>query len=329
MDWWMLAVGVALIGVAVFDLLATSVSSSTRAGPVTVAVTRAMGWVLSLLVRRPESRVLRGAGPATVSLSILAWLLLLWAGWTLVFSADVDAVVAATTEVPVGFGQRVLFTAYTVYSLGYGNYLPTGSWEVVAGVALINGLSFATLAVTYVIPVVTAVTDRRRQAAVISAAGITAEEIVETLHDANGFGAFDQLLAQLVPMVAMTGQRHLSYPVIHQYRGAGRSDAFPPAVAALDDAVTLLDVGVASEPRPNTALVVMWRRTVDELLGFVELSFPDRVDVPPCPSLAVLDRLGIDHLDEASYAAAMAQHDDRRRRLHRYVRDAHWPWPTA
>lgn len=324
----MLVVGLFVIAVVVYDVLTTTVSSSTRAGAITTAVDTVVWSVVTGLARREDSRLFPLAGPLIVSLSVTAWLLLLWLGWALVFSADTTAVLTSSTLEPVDLRGRFLFTAYTVFTLGYGNYLPAGGWEIVSALALINGLSLATLAVTYLVPVVTAVTDRRRQAAVISAAGATPEEIVETLHDANGFGALDQLLSHLTSEVILTGQRHLSYPVIHHYRGVDRTTAFPPSVAALDDAVTLLSVAVTGPQRPNAALTTMWRNAVDALVADAQVGRPGDAAAPPLPPVAVLDRLGVAHLDASDYTAVMQHQEERRRRLHRFVRSARWRWPA-
>lgn len=325
----MLIAGGILVVAVVIDMLTTTISSSTRAGLLTTATSKGLWLLVNSLARRDNSPLLRMAGPFIVSATLTMWLVLLWLGWTLMFSADVAAVAQSSTGEPVGLRGRVLFTAYTLYTLGYGNYLPQGGWEIASALALINGLTLATLAITYLVPVVTAVTDRRRQAATISTAGHTPEDIVESLHDANGFGALDQLLPEITSQVLLTGQRHLSYPVMHHYRGADRGAAFAPSVAALDDAVTLLTVAVTGPQRPNAAFMGMWHRSVDRLLDDVHLVRPDDVAVPPPPSLDVLDRLGVEHVPPETYEAAMREHEERRRRLCRYVRSARWAWPSA
>lgn len=327
MVWWMLVAGGVLVALALWDAITTTVSASTRSGPLTSAVNRTVWVIVHRLAPRDDSLLVRTAGPLSVVLAVALWLVTLWAGWTLIFSADPDAVVSSTTGAPADASSRWLFAAYTAYTLGYGNYVPTGTWEIVAAVALIVGFSLATLSITYLVPVVSAVTDRRRQAALLSTAGTTPEEIVANLHDANGFGALDELLDTATGDVLLTGQRHLAYPVLHHFRGRDRRSAFPPSVAAIDEAVTLLTVASTGPQRPNEPFVRMWRRAVDSVLDLVGLEFPD-VDVPPPPSPRVLDELGIERVDDAAYQAAMADQEERRRRLHRFVRSSRWQWPA-
>lgn len=328
MDWWMLALGIAVVVATTYDLLATSISTSSRSGFLTEFVTRTAWMFLNRVARHDDSNVLRIAGPLTVSLTIFAWLGLLWVGWTFIFASDPGAVVGSISERPVDFVGRILFTAYTVFSLGYGNYVPTGPWEIASGIALLNGLSAATMAITYVIPVVTAVTDRRRQASFITSAGTSAEEIVETLFDGDGHSVLENLVIQVAPQILLTGQRHLSYPVIHHYHGAERRSAFPPAVAALDDAITLLEIAAPPGQRPKPPIVAVWRRAVDQLLDLVEFGSDESIPVPPPPSLGVLERLGWEPMNEDAYHEAVREHEARRQRMHQYVRYARWTWPT-
>ena len=328
MTWWMLVLGIVLLVVATHDATTTTISVSTRSGPLTHAVNRIVSKVVhgGALDRTPN--LLRAAGPFSVVTAITAWILTLWAGWALVFSADVGAVVTSTSRTPVDAVGRWLFAAYTTYTLGYGNYLPTGNWEIVASVALIVGFALFTLSVTYAIPVVSAVTERRSQAALLSTTGTTPEEVVETLHDAKGFGALDELLTSLTPALLLTAQRHLAYPVLHNFLSTDRRSALAPGIAALDDAVTLLDVAVDGPQRPNTAFVRMWRDAVDQLLDLItKVDDGSGHDVPPLPSLDVLDRLGIAHVDEATYRSRMRDEDQRRPRLCSYVRSTRWGWP--
>lgn len=62
-----------------------------------------------------------------------------------------------------------------LFSLGNGGYQPaSGVWEIVMVVATLNGLLVLTLAITFLVPVVGAVAQRRQQAALIHALGHTA-----------------------------------------------------------------------------------------------------------------------------------------------------------
>ena len=101
----------------------------------------------------------------------------------------------------------------------------------------------------------------------------------------------------------------------------------PPSVAALDDALTLLEAGVADGPRPNASLIRTWRRAVDQMLELVQTPAGGDPGVPPAPRLDALAELGIDHVDRATFDEAMSEHADRRARLHHYLRSARWAWP--
>ena len=50
---------------------------------------------------------------------------------------------------------------FTAFTLGVGDYIPNGQpWEVLTAIAVVSGLGLTTLAIIYLVPVVSAVTAR-------------------------------------------------------------------------------------------------------------------------------------------------------------------------
>lgn len=83
-----------------------------------------------------------------------------------------------------GRTQRLAFTTTTVSTLGLGDVVPTTHpGRVVTGIASLTGIGIITLSVTYVLPVVTSVSDRRRQAMSIHAMGSSTASLVQSLDD--------------------------------------------------------------------------------------------------------------------------------------------------
>ncbi|MBW3576957.1 MAG: potassium channel family protein [Actinobacteria bacterium] len=317
MDWWMLAVGAVLVVVAAVDAVSTSLSPSTRAGPLTGATTAAVWAAIS---RIPGGIPRVTAGPLILTLTAGSWLLL-WVGWALIFSADPSAVVEASTGQPADLSGRFFFAAYTVFTLGLGNYVPAGSWENIASLALINGLGLATLAITYLVPVVTAVTDRRRQAAFIACLGSGPSDIVRNTAE-GGFAAIGSSLPALTRDILLTGERHLTYPVMHYFRGIDERSALPVQLAALDDALFLIQ---ASEHRLDPGLVRQFRAAVDSLLDLRATEDRD-IDAPPVPDFGLLDDLGIAN-DAERLSRDLKANRPRRLRLQAYLERTDWRWP--
>ncbi len=140
----MLALGAAIVAVAVLDALSTTLAASTAAGPITARIGGGLWRLGRRLASGPRSALMVVMGPAIVVATVATWLLLLWIGWTLVFVADPSAVVSATTREPADWWARSYFAAYSLFTLGLGDYVPQGApWQLATSLALVNGLGGA------------------------------------------------------------------------------------------------------------------------------------------------------------------------------------------
>ena len=181
MNWSLLFAGVVLLLVALLDALWTTIAPR-GAGPLSRWIARAW-WAARLGVHRHRAggahRLLAFAGPALLVIAFLTWVGLLWAGWLLVFSAEPGAVVGSTSREPASLAGRVYYVGFVLFTLGTGDYVPVGGmWEVLSAVASLSGLFVVTLAITYVLSVVSAVAAKRHLAGSIHSLGETPTRLV-------------------------------------------------------------------------------------------------------------------------------------------------------
>ena len=331
MQIWMLVVGVALVALAVYDAVSTTLASSSAAGPVTGRVGRGLWSLARRLAGGPRSPVLTVAGPVILLTTIIVWVLLLWIGWWCVFMADGDAIVSASTLEPASWSERVYYTAYTLFTLGNGDFKPTGAvWQIATGLSVANGLGLVTMAITYVIPVMTAVTERRQQASSIHGLGATAQGILVNAWDGESLRFLDQPLLRFAEDVNRTAQRHLTYPILHFFHSKDRSDEFAVSVTAFDEALTIVSLAVDEEARPHSAAVSAARHAIGRLLMIIEASFHDAApQPPPPPDLEPLRRAGVPVVDDHRFHTALAEVDGRRRVLYGFATGSTWPWDAA
>ena len=78
-------------------------------------------------------------------------------------------------------GREDLFRWLHHIHLGNGDYAPTGAWRVVTMVASASGLMIVTLSITYLVPLLSAVVEKRALAGRISILGSTVPEMVRKL----------------------------------------------------------------------------------------------------------------------------------------------------
>jgi hypothetical protein len=331
--WLLGASGVALLLVVLVDVLSTTLTIGTHAGPFTRRVL-GLAWRGLLRLHRQDSssRVLSTAGVVLLVASVLVWLALVWAGWTLVFLSGEDTVVSSTTGEPAGVLDTVYYVGVTLSTLGVGDFVAgSGGWRLVTTLAAFSGLVLITLAITYLLAVVSAVVTRRSLAVRIAGLGDTAAGIVVGGWTGERFSpAFVQHLAGLAEQVAHTAERHLAYPVVHYFHSAEPESAAPLAVARLDDALLLLEGAVAEGARPDPSAIRPLRRAVDRYLSAAgSTAGPGRSAVPPVPDAGPLRSAGIPLVPATEFLRRAADEADRRSRLAELVRSDGWSWPGS
>lgn len=309
--------GSCLIAIAIVDIAWTTIAAGSGAGPLTSRVAR-WSWQLALACYRrlPHHALLTIAGVMIVFGVMATWLVLALSGWSLIFSAADGAVLASDTGAAADTADRLYFVGYTVFTLGNGEFRPgQGTWQLATVLASGTGLAMVTLSITYLVPVASAVADRRRLASTIAALGDTPHDILIGSWTGNGFGLLGQHLRTVTTLIQAGRQQHYTYPVLHYFHSRDRESAAAPNLANLSDAVLLLRHGVAPEHRPDPVTLRSLDRTIAAFLDTLHAAYIGISELPHRPpSLQPLAVAGIPVVDPDEFADAV-EHDVHRRRL--------------
>jgi len=327
MNYAYLAAGLAVLVLVVVDVLWTTLWVDGGAGPVSAWLMPGL-WAALRRLGGHRSRALSLAGPVIITATLVAWVALLWGGWTLVFGAAEDALVNARDGTPVTWTNRVYFVGYTMFTMGNGDFYPPGGvWQAAASLTTATGMLFVTMAVSYVFSVLSAVTQKRSFASGVTGLGDSAAAVVETGWDGD-FRGLHLPLNSLSSELDTLATQHKAYPILHYYHSEDATQSSPLAVAILDEALTVLRYGVERDAQPNRALVANARSAVDNYLETLNESFFDPADEPPdAPNLDRVRQAGVPAVRDGDFASAVDGHGPRRRKLLGVVRsDArHWP----
>jgi Ion channel len=241
--------GVALLVVTAVDALWTTVWLDGGGGPLTNCLSRGL-WRSAHAVARPHRhRLLSAAGPVILLAVFAMWVALLLAGWALIFLSSHAAVLDSRTQQPASVIGQLYFVAYSVFTLGNGDYVPQpGLWQLATAAMAGSGLFLITLAITYLLPVLSAVVEKRALASQINALGNHASQVVTTAWDGNGFAELAPQLMAVTSSLGRLAEQHLAYPVLEYFHTSDRQKASAPAIANLDEALTTICYGV-----PRTA----------------------------------------------------------------------------
>lgn len=322
-----LVLGVLLLVVVVVDLLWTTLWADGGSGPVSSRLTN----VLWLGIRRAGSSrsvVVSLAGPIILAGTLVVWVLLLWAGWTLVFAGGEESLRTSSGGTDVSWPARIYYVAYAMFTMGNGDYVPVGGvWQVLTGLTTASGMLLVTLAVSYVLSVLGAVAQKRSFAGTVQGFGATGSDIVRSGWNGSDLHDLDLPLSSIAADASSLADKHKTYPILHYYHSQTRQNASAPAVAALDEALTLIRYGTSDPRLYNAAVVENARSSVGGYLQTLRKAFISPADsAPPAPELAPLRRAGIPTVRDEEFCRHLDELDARRRQLLGVVRADAWSW---
>jgi hypothetical protein len=325
----LVVVGIVVVLGLILDVLWTVAAAGSGAGFFTGRLSAGI-WRTALAVGRtpdgPRHRFLARSGVSLVVAVLVAWIVLVWAAWWLVFSAADGGVRVAADQRPASLVDRAHFAGANLFTVGSSEYVAgAGAWQFAKVGATASGVIFVTLAITYLVPVASAVAERRQFAAYVSSLGRTPEQIITRAWTGSDFGSLPQHLVALTPMVHLLGERHLAYPVLHYFHAENDSTSAASSMVVLDEAVTLLREGIAPDQRPDEAAAGPLNLAITQFLVTMQTAFISSAPEPvPPPDLGRLREAGIPTVSEDEFTSAMEAKSDRRYRLATLLVDDGW-----
>jgi hypothetical protein len=320
--------GTALVLLAVLDALWTTLWVDGSAGPVTGRVTTWI-WRAALSGLRGRHRPLTVVGPLVLVNTVALWIVLLWAGWVLLLASDPEALARAGEPGTADGTGRIWYVAYTMFTVGNGDYRPQeGTWQLVSALIGISGMSVVTLAVTYLLSVLSAVVGKRAFADQVHGLGATSEQLVLSGWDGRDLRSLDRQLSALASQLSQLTEQYLSYPVLQYYHAASMQKSPVKAVAVLDDALLMLRHAVHPEQQPEAAAITTARSAIRSFIeNTLEAASIDAApQPPPAPSLRPLRAEGVRTVDDDVFVREVDRDSDRRRTLLGLVRGDGWEW---
>ncbi|HLH67606.1 MAG TPA: potassium channel family protein [Candidatus Dormibacteraeota bacterium] len=250
-------------------------------------------------VARHRETLLGSYGPASVLIQFLGWSLLLVVGYGLIL----DALRGQITPRPGGLGTSIYFAAISFYTIGYGDYAPSGpAARAVATISGATGLGVIALVITYLFSLFAAF--QRREAAVVAleaAAGAPPSGV--TLLETYALGG----ILHDLPDVFKRWQRwsaevldsHLAFPTLTYFRSSHDNDSWIGSLGAVMDAATLLLTTLDCEDDPGLTAARGWAKQalwvaghcVEDLVLYFDLEAEDHAGVELDEYRAARERL--------------------------------------
>lgn len=331
MSFLLLILGITLLTVVSSDVLVTTLT--VQGGGFLTNRFSSWAWRSATRMHQHNTnhRLLGAVGLLLIVGMVVIWYLSTWMGWSLIFCSFKDAVINASSEQPASNWGRIYFTAYTITTLGRGDYVPqTTVWHLLTGLAAANGFFLVTTSIAYLFPVISAATQKRILAVYLASLGGTGDEILTQAWNGRNFGNLDQHLIAITPLISELGEKHLTYPVLHYFHSRERTRCLPLSIAALDEALTLLDYAIDDRHKPDPAALNPARRACAAFLHTLKSAYlePSKRE-PPLMPLSLLRSEGIPTNSDLAFIRSTKHLDKRRKLLLALVESDGWSWDAV
>lgn len=245
-----LILGIVLFLATALDITKTTLS--TRGGGMLTDGLSRLVWRCFFMAsgRRGESKLLEYAGQCVLVAVLLLWISCLWLSLFLMFASHPGSVENGTTKVAADLWETFYYAGFTLSTLGVGDYSAAGDgWRVLTSAAAFCGLTLITAAITYIVPVLSAVSLQNQLSLLISSMGRTPQDILVNSWNGSDFSSFYDSATDIRQMLVEHTLNHHAYPVIRCFHNSRAEKNIIPAVANLAEVLRLLDCVSAEVPQ--------------------------------------------------------------------------------
>ena len=331
MSIFLLSLGVIILFATLIDILFT-VLAPNGSGFITGKLSHWL-WRLALSVtgHRGESKILSNIGVFILLFVVLNWVALLWIGNAIFVYADSEALYNSTqTAYKTDFISKLYFSGYVLSAMGHGDYSPASDWwKFYTAFISFTGVVFISLAISYLIPVIQAVTSKRSLSLKIAIMGQSPEDIITKNWKQDNFKFLITQINELRPSIFQLAQQHLAYPVIHYFHSTYRFESTSICIARIDETITILDAIMDHEANNELLDKIQSTRTaITYYLSTLKGGYinPSR-DQPEIPKITYLDNHKIPRsANDDEIKKEFDKHEKRRKMLLAYVQNDAWTW---
>jgi Ion channel len=255
------AAGLALLALVAYDVYSTILDDRAHVGPVSDALNRG-SWrvghaVASRLQRTARHKFLNLIGPLLLPLLFVTYLLLLVAGFGLVYYPRMPAGFLVSPGAEGGhFFDSLYFSGVSLTTLGYGDITPrTRGMRLLAVSEAATGVALITLVVTYLITVYAAL-ERKRTVALsfyhqaeegANVAGFVAHHFVE----GRFYGLVEVLRAAARDLQVLL-ESHVEHPIIHYFHPVQVYKSLPRVLFLTLETCAVIRACIDDESYPET-----------------------------------------------------------------------------
>lgn len=328
MNYYIFFLGLCILLIITFDLIRTALSVS---GPGFLSRRISKTIWRGLLMTSDYSgtkRILEMGGAIILVSIIFSWLLLIWLSSSLLFISQPDSLMNVETNTSASISSKIFYTGYTLSTLGLGDMEPDGPfWEILTAILGFTGLILISIAITYLISVVSAEIQKRRISVYINTLGCSVDEILLNYWNGKDFKELDAPFVNLTSLIILHAQNHKAYSVLHFFHTSEKKEAFVLNITNLDEVLTILLTHIDASQRPSSNVLDGLRKAISSyLITLPSVFITPAKEAPPDFLFRKVEKMGIPVIQNEHTLAEYARLTGRRKLLLSLINDDGWEW---
>lgn len=188
-----------------------------------------------------RNRLLKYVGMVMMISLIFFWGLGLWFGVFLIFASDPESVLVSDTNLPAEFSEKFYYAGYVLSTLGLGDLKPVNAtWGFVTSFFSFFGMVFITLMVSYALPVLSKIIEKKQFSLFIHHFGNTPQELLLYFWNGKDFSNLKSLSQDLQQKILLLGKSHKAYPILHYFHSSSQRESLVITICLIDEALSIL-----------------------------------------------------------------------------------------
>ncbi|WP_156879224.1 potassium channel family protein [Salinimicrobium xinjiangense] len=208
-----------ILGLTIIVLIFLDFFHTTLSGNGFGIFSRILNQLLNRLILQNRNRsIFLYSGTIHLLITTCIWLLLLFLGAFIVFSADDDMVIHGATGLLGSNVDIFYFTSYVLSTLGIGDFVPgNDTSRVLTGILSFSGFILITTGLTYLLSVINAVLSKKELSFFISSIGEDVEEIYDYFTNQDALSAFISDAGELRQQILKNASSYLAFPMVSYF----------------------------------------------------------------------------------------------------------------
>ncbi|WP_029035011.1 potassium channel family protein [Salinimicrobium terrae] len=268
METAQIVIGLAIILFTYLDFFHTTLSGNGFG-----YFSRIINQILNrIMIQNRSRKIFKFSGISHLLLTTFFWMLLLFIGTYVVFTAGEEMVVNGTTGLPATHPERFYFTGYVLSTLGIGDFVPgTDTSRILTGILAFSGFILITTGLTYLLSVLNAVLSKKQLSFLISTMGKDVEEIFNFYKEQDDLEYLISNASDLRQQILQNASSYIAFPMVNYFLSKEHESALIVQLARLYEVLMIIRLDWKKDSVQHKKITVLLNGIVKYLeLGLEE-----------------------------------------------------------